>query len=348
MEIPLGVLAERVQGRLEGGSPGLVIRGVAGLEEAGPGEVSFLANPRYVPLAAKTKAAAVIAGPSADIGTVPVIRVADPDRAFTAAVALFVVEPPRPAPGIHPSAVVDARAAVDPSATVGPCAVIEPGAAVGARTVIGAQVFLGAGSRVGADCLFHPGVVVRERCEIGNRVILHSGVVVGADGFGYVTEKGHHRKIPQVGTVRIDDDVEIGANTTVDRARFGKTWIQKGAKIDNLVQVGHNVVIGENAIIVAQAGLSGSARIGRNVVLAGQTGVSGHCTVGDGTMVAGRGVVTKDVGAGEVLSGNPAGPHDKQQRIRVLTRRLPEMQEAIRRLEERVDRLDTTAKNDRA
>lgn len=348
MEIPLGVLAAKIQGKLEGGAPDTAIRGVAGLGEALPGEITFLSNPRYAALAASTKASAVIADFSANVGRAPVIRVADPDRAFTVAVSLFAVETPRPAAGIHPSAVVGAGASVSPSASVGACTVIDPGASIGARTVVGAQVFIGEGSRVGEDCHFHPGVVVRERCAVGNRVILHSGVIVGGDGFGYVTEKGSHRKIPQVGTVQIDDDVEIGANTTVDRARFGRTWIQRGAKIDNLVQVGHNVVIGENAIVVAQAGLSGSARIGKNVVLAGQTGVAGHCVVGDGTMVAGRGVITKDVGAGSVLSGNPAGPHDKQQRIQALMRRLPRMQEAIRRLEERVDRLDTTAKNDRA
>lgn len=347
MEIPLGVLAEKLQGRLEGGSAATPIRGVASLEDAGSGEVSFLANSKYAPLAEKTRAAAVIAAPGVPV-RVPAIRVADPDKAFTAAVALFASEPPRPPAGIHPAAVVDAAAVVHRTASVGPFAVVEAGASIGERSVIGPHVFVGAGTRIGDDCHLHPGVLVRERVAIGNRVILHCGVVVGADGFGYATEKGVHRKIPQVGTVQIDDDVEIGANTTVDRARFGKTWIQKGVKIDNLVQVAHNVVIGEHSLVVAQTGLSGSARLGRHVVLAGQTAVAGHCVVGDGTKLGGRGVITKDVGPGSVLSGHPAGAHEKQQKIQALTRRLPRMQEAIRQLQERVDRLDQTAKNDRA
>ncbi len=348
MEIPLADLAGKVGGTLEGGPGDLSIRGVAGLEEAQPGEIAFVANPKYLPLVQSTRASALIAGLSDPVKGIPVIRVRNADLAFSEAATLFAPPLPVPPAGIHPTAVVDKTARVNPSASVGPYAVIESGCRVGDRSVVGAHVYLGAASCLGNDCRLYPGVIVRERAAIGDRVILHSGVVIGADGFGYVTEKGVHTKIPQLGTVQIDDDVEIGANTTVDRARFGKTWIQKGVKIDNLVQVAHNVVIGEHTLVVAQSGFSGSARVGRHVVLGGQSGVLGHLWVGDGTLVAARSVVTKDAAPGSRLSGNPAGPHEKQQRIQALVRRLPEMRAAIRELAERMDRLDKATAHHRA
>lgn len=324
MEISLRDLADRIGGRLEG--PGEVrIRGVGGLQDAEPGQVAFLANPRYAQFLATTRASAVIVAPGIAVDGPAAIRADNPDLAFAKAVEIFAPPAVLPPAGIHATAVVAPGARLGAGVSAGPHAVVEAGAEVGPRSILGAGVYLGALARVGSDCRLYPGVVVRERCVLGDRVIVHSGTVIGADGFGYSQEKGVHVKIPQVGIVQIDDDVEIGANAAIDRARFGRTWIQRGTKIDNLVQIGHNAVIGEDVLIVSQTGLAGSARIGNRATVGGQAGVVGHVTVGEGAMVAGRAKVTKDVRPGAVVSGDPAGPHERQQRLQAMLRKLPKL-----------------------
>ena len=279
-------LARLLGGRVMGDGK-TALRGVNGLKEAGPGEIAFLANPKYAPLLASTRASAVIVAEGID-APLPSIVVRNPDQAFAPAAQHFQGAPHKPPPGIHPSAAVSSRASVGKNVAIGACTVVEDGAILGDCAVLFPQVYVGREARIGADSILYPQVVVRERCQVGARVILHSGVVVGSDGFGYATEKGVHHKIPQVGIVVVEDDVEIGANTALDRARFGKTVIGRGTKIDNLVQIGHNVVVGEGCLIVAQAGVSGSTKLGRNVILGGQAGLAGHLELGDGVMLTAR------------------------------------------------------------
>ena len=220
---------------------------------------------------------------------------------------------------------------------------MQDGAKVGDRTSLYPGVYVGHEASLGEDCLIYPHVVIREHIVLEDRVIIHSGTVIGCDGFGYTTVKGVHHKIPQIGSVLIESDVEIGANVSIDRARFDKTHIKKGAKIDNLVQIGHNVVVGENTFIVSQVGIAGSTRIGNNVILAGQSGVDGHVTIGDNVMVAGRAGVTKDVEPNMIVSGFPAQSHEKERKTRVYRRRIPDIEKAVRSLEERIEHLERSS-----
>ena len=302
-------LAARVGGELVG--PGdVVVEGVAGLSLAGPGDVSFLGDPRYRPQVLPS-AAGVVLIPREGFAEPPPagrawIKCDDPAQAFAALVPLFVAPPVRYAPGIHPTAFVHETARVAATAHVGPQAVIEAGAVVGENSVVCGTAYVGHETAIGENCLIYPHVTLRERTRLGNRVTIHSGTVIGADGFGYEQTPEGHRKVPQVGFVQIDDDVEIGAQVAIDRARFGKTWIKRGVKIDNLVQIAHNVVVHEHALIIAQVGISGSSSIGRGAVLAGQAGVAGHLVIGDGAMIAGRGGAVKDVPPGAQVAGMPA------------------------------------------
>jgi UDP-3-O-[3-hydroxymyristoyl] glucosamine N-acyltransferase len=261
------------------------------------------------------------------------IRVANPSLAFARLVELFAPEPPFFAPGVHPSAVVGEGVRIGEGASVQAFAVLEPGVEVGAGSVVGAHCYLGHESKVGEQCLLHPRVTVAARCVVGNRVILHSGVVLGSDGFGFEWNNGRHVKIPQVGIVQVDDDVEIGANTTVDRARFGRTWIQEGCKIDNLVQVAHNVVVGKHTLLVAQAGISGSTQLGQRVTLAGQVGVAGHLQIGDGAVVSAQSGVSKSLPGAALYMGSPAQPAAEFREQVALLRRLGRLQERVQRLE---------------
>jgi len=325
-------------GRLVG--PGdLAVSGVGGLDDAGPTAVSFLANPRYRDRVLPSKAGVVLV-PEEFTDLPPAGRAwvvcADPSGAFTAVVTAFAPPPPSYPPGIHPSAVVAAGAVVPASVHVGPCAVIEADAVIGERTVIGAGVFVGQATQIGCDCLIYPNVSIRERCRLGNRVILHCGVVIGGDGFGYVSGPQGHTKIPQVGIVQIDDDVEIGALTAVDRARFGRTWIQRGTKIDNLVQIAHNVVIGQHCIVVAEAGIAGSTRLGNGVVVAAQAGLAGHITVGDGAVVMGQAGVTKDLAPKATVFGTPAVDRQEFARVQMNVKRIARLQESLKELENQV------------
>lgn len=336
-------LAQRVDAIIEGDGT-VVITGVAGLREAQPGHVSFLANMRYAPDAATTRASAVVVPKDWDrpCAAPCILRAKDPDKAFSRIAQGFAPAPIVPPPGVHPTAVVAPDAKLGANVSLGPHVVIEPGAEVGEGTVLFAGCYLGHGVKVGAGCKFYPQVTVRESCRIGDRVILHNGVVIGSDGFGYtVNEKGIREKIPQIGIVEIGNDVEIGANSTVDRARFGRTRIGNGVKIDNLVQVGHNVVIGDNAVIVAMVGISGSSEIGERTILAGMVGVVGHVQIGRDCIVGARSVVTKDIAPGQFISGYPAIPHDEEKRLHAHISRLPELKKKVTELEARLKALES-------
>jgi UDP-3-O-[3-hydroxymyristoyl] glucosamine N-acyltransferase len=290
------------------GDPTLKITGAASLGEATPGEISFFTDRKYVGLLRKTRASAIFVPPDfAEPVNAAQIRVPHPTKAFEQVLLKFAPQRITFEPGTHPSAVVDPSAQLGQRVSIQPLAVIEAGTKVGDDTIIGAGSYIGHESVIGSGCHIYPNVTIRERSRIGSRVIIHSSAVIGADGFGFEFVDGRHQKIPQLGVVQIDDDVEIGANTTVDRARFGRTWIQEGVKIDNLVQIAHNVVIGKNSIIVAQAGISGSTRVGKGVTIAGQVGIAGHIEIADGTIIAAQSGIAKSL-AGGVWFGSPAVP----------------------------------------
>ncbi|AKJ64427.1 UDP-3-O-(3-hydroxymyristoyl)glucosamine N-acyltransferase [Kiritimatiella glycovorans] len=318
------------------------ITGVAGVREAGPRDITFIANKRYAADAETTKAGAVVVG-SDWTRTCPatLLRTENPDAAFARVARRFRPELPKPEPGIHPTATVARDAELGEDVHIGPGAVIDPEARVGDRTVVGAQSYIGFRSSVGEDCLIYPQVVIRECVTAGDRVILHSGVVLGCDGFGYaVQEDGSRTKIPQIGRVVIGDDVEIGSNTTVDRARFGVTRIGNGVKIDNLVQIAHNVVIEDHAVIVAQVGISGSSHIGSRAILAGQVGVAGHLRIGEDAIIGAQSGVSKDIDAGAFVFGSPAAPMEKVSRVRALVNRLPNLKSKIEDLEKRLEAME--------
>jgi UDP-3-O-[3-hydroxymyristoyl] glucosamine N-acyltransferase len=290
------------------GDPTLQITGAASLGEATRGEISFFANRKYVGVLRKTRASAIFVPPDfAEPINAAQIRVSNPTKAFEQVVLKFAPKPITFAPGIHPSAVVDPSAQLGDRVSIQPLAVIEAGAKIGDETIIGAGSYVGHEAFIGSACHIYPHVTIRERSLIGSRVIIHSGAVIGADGFGFEMVDGRQKKIQQLGIVQIDDDVEIGANTTVDRARFGRTWIQQGVKIDNLVQIAHNVVIGKNSVIVAQTGISGSTRVGERVMMGGQVGIIGHVEIGDGTAIGAQSGISKSTPGG-VWFGSPAVP----------------------------------------
>lgn len=300
-------LAALVGGQLSFCPQQIRITGVASVEDAGPDQVTFLGNPRYAPLLQDSKAGAVFVPLDFSQKVPPVlIRVENPSVAFAKAVELFAPKSASFPAGIHATAVIAGDVELGEGVSIQPHAVLEPGAKVGAHTVIGAHVYVGHGATIGSGCVIRPGVTIAERCIVGDRVILHSGCVVGSDGFGFETVSGKHLKIPQVGIVQIDDDVEVGANTTIDRARFGRTWIGAGTKIDNLVQIAHNVVIGKNCLIVSHVGISGSTRIGDGVTLAGQVGVVGHISIGDGVVIGAQSGVNKSISKPGLYMGTPA------------------------------------------
>ncbi len=333
-------IAALIDGRVDGDPDG-TIDGVAGLPEAGPTDLSFLTNPRYAGLVAETRAGAVLVAEDwQGEHPCPLIRVANVDAAFGQIAAALGPPPVAFAPGVHPTAVVAADAVLGEGVTVGPYCVIEPGARLGERTVLVAQCYIGHDAYVGADARLYPFVTVRERVRIGDRVIVHSGAVLGSDGFGYASVKGEWRKIPQIGTVEVGDDVEIGANVTVDRARFGKTVIARGAKIDNLVQIAHNVQVGEHTAMAAQVGISGSTRIGHHVQLGGQAGLAGHLSVGDNAVVGAQAGVTKDVPPGTFVSGYPAMEHRRATKLHAHVARLPELKQRLTALEGRLAALE--------
>jgi UDP-3-O-[3-hydroxymyristoyl] glucosamine N-acyltransferase len=333
-------IAQRLGGILTGDGS-VKITGLAGLQDAGPGDITFLSNPRYAPAMAQTKASVVVVTEAwkGESGA-SIIRVKNPDKAFAAVASLLAPKPPEFAPGIHATAIIAKDAKLGADVSIGPYCVIEPGVTVGDRTVLCAGCYLGHGAKVGKDCKFYPHVTLREGTVIGERAIIHNGAVIGSDGFGYVNEGGKWNKIPQVGIVIIGDDVEIGANVAIDRARFGKTVIGNGVKIDNLVQVAHNVRIGDNTAIAAQVGISGSTVVGKNVQLAGQAGLAGHLTVGDNAVVGAQAGVTKDVAPATFVSGYPAMPHEKAKKLHAHMMLLPALKDRVKQLEKRLEELE--------
>ncbi len=343
MNLTLGEIADRLQAVLEGDRE-REIRGVAGIAEAGPGDISFLANPKYAPRVADTGAAAVIVGRDfSGESAADLLRVDDPYHGFLEVLRIYSADAGAREPGVHPTALVDPTAVLGRDVSVGAFCVIEAGAALGDRTVLWPGVFVGRGATVGEDGILHANVVLRENVTLGRRVAVHAGSVIGSDGFGYVPVDGRHEKIPQVGTVDVGDDVEIGANVAVDRGTMGPTRIERGVKIDNLVHIAHNVTVGQDSVLVAQVGVSGSTRVGRGVTLAGQAGLVGHISIGDGAMVGAQAGVTKSVPARTKVSGYPAMEHDRSRRLTAFTRRLPSLFERLRELEERVRTLEGRA-----
>jgi UDP-3-O-[3-hydroxymyristoyl] glucosamine N-acyltransferase len=335
--VKLRELAERLGCELRGDGD-VEVGGVAGIEQAGPGDVTFLANPRYAPRLADTRAAAVILAPGHE-APVPCLFTDQPYLAFTRAVA--VLRPPsRPAPGVHPSAQVDPTAVLGPDVHVGALAVVGPGVRLGARSAIHPHVVLYEGVTVGEDCVLHSGVQVRERCRLGNRVVVQNGAVIGGDGFGFARDGGgRYQKFPQVGIVVIEDDVEIGALSAVDRAALGETRIGRGTKLDNLVQVGHSVAIGEDSALAGQVGVAGSTRIGSRVTLAGQVGVAGHLKIGDGVVATAQTGIPGSVEEGAVVSGYPAIENRAWLKASAVFAKLPELQRRLRELERKVESL---------
>ncbi len=340
----LGELAELVGAKVERDRK-LLIRGVASLEEAGPDQIAFLHNARYHAAFAATRAGAVVVSPKdAQLPERPkaILLISDnPYLAFGRLSRLFH-EPPTARPGRHPTAVIEHSAKVHAEAQIGPLSYVGAGATVGARTILHPGAVVEADARIGDDCLLYPCSVVRERCVLGHRVILQPGAIVGSDGFGYAFDAAApaHVKVPQAGIVRVEDDVEIGAGSTIDRATLGETVIGRGSKIDNLVQVAHNVQLGAHCLLCAQAGVSGSTKLGNGVVLAGQVGLVGHIELGDGARIGAQSGVTNDVPAGETYSGSPAVPHADWLRSMVALRELPGLLKEQRQLRQRLEQLE--------
>jgi UDP-3-O-[3-hydroxymyristoyl] glucosamine N-acyltransferase len=333
-------IAERIGADLEGDGAASVT-GFSGIDEAGPGDLTFCSSPKYAPLLSESAAAAVLVNRDfAGTSAAPLLRVDDPYLAFIQVLRLMDVGPLRGPAGVHPSAVVDPSAEITPGASVGPLCVVEAEAVLGEGVTLMAGTFVGRGARLGAECVIYPNVTIREAVRLGKRVIVHSGTVLGSDGFGYLTRGGCHEKVPQTGTVIIEDDVEIGANVAVDRGTLGATLIRKGVKIDNLVHIAHNVTVGEGALLVAQVGVSGSTTVGAGATLAGQAGIVGHIRIGDGAQVGAQAGVTKSVPDGSRVSGYPAMEHDRARRLNAYYRRLPSLFDQLKRLEERIAELE--------
>ncbi|MBI1795930.1 MAG: UDP-3-O-(3-hydroxymyristoyl)glucosamine N-acyltransferase [Candidatus Eisenbacteria bacterium] len=335
----LSELAAELNGEVVG-DPTVVIGGVAGIREAMPGDITFLANSRYDAHLRETAASAVICSREARDTAIPLIIVDNPYLAFQRAVRIFRPDRHRPAPGVHATAVVSPEASLGDQVSIGPYCVIEAGARIGDRTVLMTGCVIGHGSVIGDDTFLYPQVIVREDCVLGSRCILHPGIIVGSDGFGFAFDAGRFHKVPQVGNVVVGDDVEIGANTTIDRATTHSTRIGDGTKIDNLVQIGHNVVIGRHCIIVAQVGISGSTELEDHVTLGGQAGLVGHIRIGKGAMVGAQSGVTKSVPAETVVTGYPATQHILWRKLQALFHRLPDLSQRTRDLEERVAGLE--------
>lgn len=323
------------------GDGSIRLGGFAPADTARPGDLTFAENEAYFARAEQSAASAILVAGEWASTTKALIRVPDARIAFAKVLPLFHPEPVF-APGIHPTALVAPTADVDGSAHIGPYCVIGEGARIAARTVLEALVHVGTGVRIGEDARFYPRVTVYPRSQIGNRVVVHAGAVIGSDGYGYVTDGGVHRKIPQVGNVVIGDDVEIGANVTIDRGALGSTMIGKGTKIDNLVQVGHNVVVGEHCLVVAQVGIAGSTRLGSYVTLAGQAGIAGHLKIGSQVLVAAQSGVMHDIPDKGRWMGSPARPDWQMKRQLIAMDRLPDLLKRIADLERRLETIGQT------
>jgi UDP-3-O-[3-hydroxymyristoyl] glucosamine N-acyltransferase len=318
------------------GDGGVRISGVAKIEEAGPGDLSFVANVKYARFLSETRAGAVLVAPGARESAATLIEVADPYVDFLRLLERFHPQQPWLEPGIHPSAVIAPDAVLGKDVTVGALCYVGPRSLIGDGTTIFPHVVIGADVVIGSDCQIHSQASVREGARLGDRVIIHDGVVVGSDGFGFGFQDGTYRKIPQMGIVRIEDDVEIGANTAIDRATLGETVIRRGTKLDNLIQVAHNVVIGSDTVIAAQTGVSGSAIVGDHCRIGGQVGITGHLRIGNEVQIGAQSGLAGDVADGEIFSGSPARPHGLWKRIEACLTHLPELVKRVRALEETI------------
>ena len=335
----LSELAARLECTVEGDGD-IDITRLAAIEDAGPGELTFFANPKYADALKRTLASAVIAEPAVSGIPCAVLRTPEPYVTFARALGLFA-NTSRPPAGIHRLALVEPGAVVAADASIGPFAVVSDGARIGARTILYPHVSVGRDAEIGADCVIHAHVSIRERVRLGDRVVLQDGVVIGADGYGFARRRdGTHEKIPQVGGVVIEDDVEIGANTTVDRPAVGETRIGAGSKIDNLVQIAHGVQVGRNVLLAAQVGVAGSSVIEDQVTLAGQVGVAGHLTIGKGTIATAQTGIPNSVDPGSFISGYPAIPNRDWLKSSAVFRKLPELRRLLADLERRIAELE--------
>ena len=334
-------IAEIVKGEIVG-DPARTVTSVAGIKEAGAEQLSFVGSRKYEELLNASKASIILVCPDLAKKEKPdstLIVCKNVDLAFAAVVALYADDPPAVVPGIHPSAVVAPDAKIGSNVSINANAVIESGAEIGDNTCIGAGCYIGHDVRIGADSMLYPNVTVMYRCIVGNKAVIHPGVVIGADGFGFVPGPNGLVKVPQTGIVQIDDDVEIGANATIDRARFGKTWIKSNVKIDNLVVVAHNVVINESSMMIAQSGIAGSSELGRGVIIAAQAGINGHIHIGDGAKVAGTSGVAKSLPPGSIAIGTPAESQREFMARISLPSRFEKLKKQVDELKQKVESL---------
>ena len=336
--VPLSEIAAAVGGQRVGADA--MIGGVSGLEEAGPGDLAFVDGDRAVEAARVSRAAAFLVGQEIVGLTPPQVVVREPRFAFVRVVERFFAAPQIPR-GVAGNVVRGVEVEIGPDASIWPFVTLGDRVKLGARITLYPGVFVGHDTVIGDDCICYPNVTIREATAIGHRVVIHSGAVIGSDGFGYVQHEGRHHKIPQLGRVVIEDDVELGANVTVDRATFGRTVIGRGTKVDNLVQIGHNVTIGPHSILVAQAGIAGSTRLGSHVVVGGQAGLVDHLEIGDRAMIGAQAGVVRNLPEGQIVSGTPAAPHIDSLRAHALFLRLPELRQQLRELTERVRALES-------
>jgi len=338
VKITLQEIASYLGGKVVG-DPEAVVHGIGSLDDAIEGQITFLANPKYAAKVAVTRASAVIAAPGTDCHGKNLVETGNPQLAFAKLLTLFTRKETPPM-GVMAGAHVSPAATIGNDATIYPGAYVGEGVTIGARAVIHPGVVLYEGVTIGDDVTLHANVSIRERCTIGNRVIVHNGAVIGSDGFGYVPDGKKHFKIPQIGIVVVEDDVEIGANVTIDRAALDKTLIRRGTKIDNLVQIAHNCSLGEDCIIVAQAGVAGSTVLGNNVIIGGQAGLAGHIKLADNVMIGGQSGVTNSIKEAGVFSGTPVMPHKEWLKASMTLPRLPEMRKSLSDLEKRLAELE--------
>ncbi|HET9265609.1 MAG TPA: UDP-3-O-(3-hydroxymyristoyl)glucosamine N-acyltransferase [Vicinamibacterales bacterium] len=337
-------IAERIECRLDGDGE-IEIRGVAGIEDAGPGDLTFFTNPRYLPELRRTRASAVILGDAAETAPCAMLRSRLPYLAFALAVELFG-DTWRPEPGVHRLAMVGENVLLGEGVSVGPFAVVGDGSRIGARTMVHSHVAIGRGVEIGDDCVLQPRVSIRDRVRVGSRVIVQDGAVIGSDGFGFARRPdGSHHKIPQIGSVVVEDDVEIGANTTIDRPAVGETRIGAGTKIDNLVQIAHGVAIGRNVLLAAQVGIAGSSTLEDSVTLAGQVGVAGHLIIGKGAVATAQTGIPNSVDPGAFVSGYPAIPNRDWLKSSAVFRKLPQLRKLVTDLQKRIEELESRLKD---
>lgn len=338
MKVNLKELARLVNGKVIGDGE-TVVTGVAGITDAKKGDITFVAHPKYTEKIVQTSASAILLDKPHEKCSIPIVLVENPKYAFSCIISHFHVKPYSPK-GVNPKAVIGKAVTLGQDVSIHPLAVIEDRAKIGKRVTIYPGVYVGEDSEIGDDCVIYPNVTIMSKISIGKRVIIHSGTVIGSDGYGYVPYKKKHHKIPQVGEVLIEDDVEIGSNVSIDRATMGKTIIKRGTKIDNLVQIAHNVKIGENCIIVAQVGIAGSSELGDSVTLAGQVGVVDNVKVGDNSLVGAQTGVFKDIEPNQQVFGNPFMPYGKFIRTYAIISRLPELRKQLIDCEERLSELE--------